>query len=545
MGQKAMSCDRQEVRVFPYEQSVLKELNPEGFSSLVDMFEEACTEFSERPAFTAIGQTLSFNEIDRLSRNFAAYLTGTEGLLPGQRIAIQLPNIIQYPVVAWGVLRAGLVLVNTNPLYTQRELLHQFIDAGVTALVCLVDLLPTLEQVIPQTAIEHVIVTNLFDLIEAQPAPRNTLPGIVTLPEAFALGEELVLPDLSTEINDIAMLQYTGGTTGVAKGAVLTHGNILASTRQSRAVVEIDKDKPDIVVAPMPLYHIYGFTVNIVSNFCSGGHSVLVPDPRDIGGMIDIMKAHPFTSLAGVNTLFVGLMQHPEFDTIDFSHVKGVIAGGAAMVEEIASEWKRRTGSEIYEGYGLSETAAALSCNSESQNQLGTVGRTMPYMEVKIINNAGETTANDVEGELLVRGPQVMHGYWQRPEATDEALDSEGWVRTGDIAVLQADGFIKICDRIKDMILVSGFNVYPNEIEAVVCTHPDVVECAAVGIPDDKSGEAVKLYVVSRNSALDQDRLRSFCREQLTGYKVPRVVEFRKELPKSNVGKILRRDLRD
>jgi long-chain acyl-CoA synthetase len=540
-----MARSTQEVRFFPYEQAVLKELNPEGYTSLVDMFEAACAKFPERPAFTAIGQTLNFADIDRLSRDFAAYLVGPAGLVPGQRIAIQLPNLNQYPIVAWGVLRAGLVLVNTNPLYTQRELLHQFTDAGVTALVCLVELLPTLEQVVPQTDIEQVIVTNIFDLMEAQPAPQSTLSGLVTLPEAFALGAQLALPDPSTGLNDIAMLQYTGGTTGVAKGAVLTHGNILASTRQSGAIVEIDEDKPDIVIAPMPLYHIYGFTMNIVSTFCAGGHSVLVPDPRDIGGMIEIMKAHPFTALAGVNTLFVGLMQHPEFDAIDFSHVKGVIAGGAALVEDIASEWKRRTGSEIYEGYGLSETASALTCNSEDRRQLGTVGHPMPFMEVKIVSDTGETMAAGVEGELLVRGPQVMHGYWQRPEATDEALDSDGWFSTGDIAVMQPDGFIKICDRVKDMILVSGFNVYPNEIEGVVYTHPDVVECAAVGIPDEKSGEAVKLYVVSSNPALDQEGLRSFCREQLTAYKVPRMVEFRKELPKSNVGKILRRELRE
>ena len=534
-----------EVKVFPYEQAVLEELNPEGYTSLVGMFEQACGQFPERPAFTAIGQTLTFAEIDRLSRDFAAWLLGPAGLVSGQRVAIQLPNLCQYPIVAWGILRAGLVLVNTNPLYTQRELLHQFTDAGVTALVCLADLLPTLEQVVPKTGIERVVVTNVFDLMEAQPAPDSALPGLVTLPEALAQGASCELPQRGTTLNDIAMLQYTGGTTGVAKGAVLTHGNILASSRQSGAIVELDPEQPDIVIAPMPLYHIYGFTMNIVGTFCAGGHSVLIPDPRDIGSMIETMKGHRFTALAGVNTLFVGLMQHPEFDAIDFSHVKGVIAGGAALVEEIASEWKRRTDSDIYEGYGLSETASALTCNSEEFRQLGTVGKPMPYMQVKIVGQQGEALHNGEEGELLVRGPQVMHGYWQRPEASAEALDAEGWFRTGDIAIMQEDGFIRICDRVKDMILVSGFNVYPNEIEAVVYTHPDVVECAAVGIADEKTGEAVKLYVVSGNSELDQESLRKFCREQLTAYKVPRFVEFQTELPKSNVGKILRRELRD
>ena len=534
-----------DVKVFPYEQAVLEELNPEGYTSLVGMFEQACGQFPERPAFTAIGQTLTFAEIDRLSRDFAAWLVGPAGLVSGQRVAIQLPNLCQYPIVAWGILRAGLVLVNTNPLYTQRELLHQFTDAGVTALVCLADLLPTLEQVVPKTGIERVVVTNVFDLMAAQPAPDSALPGLVTLPEALAQGAQCELPQPGTTLNDIAMLQYTGGTTGVAKGAVLTHGNILASSRQSGSIVEIDPEQPDIVIAPMPLYHIYGFTMNIVGTFCAGGHSVLIPDPRDIGSMIETMKAYPFTALAGVNTLFVGLMQHPEFDAVDFSHVKGVIAGGAALVEEIASEWKQRTGSDIYEGYGLSETASALTCNSEAFRQLGTVGKPMPYMQVKIVGRHGETLDNGEEGELLVRGPQVMHGYWQRPEATAEALDAEGWFRTGDIAIAQEDGFIRICDRVKDMILVSGFNVYPNEIEGVVYAHPDVVECAAVGVADEKTGEAVKLYVVSSNSELDQESLRNFCREQLTAYKVPRFVEFQTELPKSNVGKILRRELRD
>lgn len=535
----------QTVRVFPYEQAILRELNDAGYASLVDMFDEACREFSGRPAFTAIGQTLTFADIERHSRDFAAYLLGPAGLVVGQRIAIQLPNLCQYPIVAWGALRAGLILVNTNPLYTPRELLHQFTDAGVSAVVCLVDLLPTLEQVVPKTAIERVIVTNVFDLIEAQPGPATSLPNLLTLPQALAEGAKYYLPEPGTRLNDIAMLQYTGGTTGPAKGAVLTHGNILASTRQSGTLVEFDPGQPDVVIAPMPLYHIYGFTMNVIGTFCAGGHSVLIPDARDIGAMIETMKHWPFTALAGVNTLFVSLLRHAEFDAVDFSHLKGVIAGGAALVQDIATQWKQRTGSEIFEGYGLSETASALTCNSQENRQLGTVGKRLPWMEVTIVGSDGLTLPDGEEGELLVRGPQVMHGYWQRPEATDEALDSEGWFRTGDIAVQQADGFIRLCDRLKDMILVSGFNVYPNEVESVVYSHPDVVECAAVGVVDEKSGEAVKLYVVSSNPELDTQSLRSFCREHLAGYKVPRFVEFRAELPKSNVGKILRRELRD
>ena len=377
-----MSGNQQALKLFPYEQAILQELNAGGFDNLVQMFEQTCAEFARRPAFTAIGQTLTFADIERHSRDFAAYLLGPAGLEPGQRVAIQLPNLCQYPIVAWGILRAGLVLVNTNPLYTQRELLHQFTDAGVTALVCLADLLPTLEQVVPQTDIEQVIVTNIFDLMEAQPAPVSEIPGLITLPAALTAGAHCALPDRGMTLNDIAMLQYTGGTTGVAKGAILTHGNILASTVQSGALVEADPQNPDIVIAPMPLYHIYGFTMNIVGTFCMGGHSVLIPDPRDIDSMIETMKSYPFTAMAGVNTLFVGLMRHPHFDHIDFTRVKGVIAGGAALVEEIAAEWKQRTGSDIFEGYGLSETASALTCNSEENRQLGTVGKRLPWMEV-------------------------------------------------------------------------------------------------------------------------------------------------------------------
>ncbi|MEH6590397.1 MAG: AMP-binding protein [Halioglobus sp.] len=539
-----MPAIHDDLKLFPYEQEMLKQLNDKGYTSLVDMFEQACSDYAGNPAFTAIGQTLTFAEIERHSRNFAAYLLNDCALQSGDRIAIQLPNLLQYPIVAWGALRAGLVVVNTNPLYTARELKHQFNDSGARVLVALADLLPVLEGVVNATGIEKVIVSNVFDMMEAQPLPETTLDNAITLPETLALGAKSELPPTQPEMNHVALLQYTGGTTGPAKGAVLTHGNVYASAEQSGEYVEIDPANPEIVIAPMPLYHIYGFSMNVVSNFSAGGHSILIPDPRDAGAMLEVMKQYPFTALAGVNTLFVSLMAHPEFDNVDFSHVKGVISGGAALVEEIASEWQTRTGTDIYEGYGLSETAATLTCNRPDARQLGTVGKTMPCMEVKLIDSDGNEVAQDEEGELLVRGPQVMHGYWGRPEATYEALDKDGWFSTGDIAVLQNDGFIKICDRLKDMILVSGFNVYPNEIEGVVYTHPDIIECAAIGIADEKSGEAVKLFVVSNNPALNETTLREFCRRELTGYKVPRFIEFRDDLPKSNVGKILRKDLR-
>lgn len=531
--------------MFPFEQEMLAQLNTEAYGSLVDMFLHSCRDHADRIAFTALGQDISYAQVESMSAAFAAYLANDCGLCKGERIAIQLPNIAQYPIVAWGALRAGLVIVNTNPLYTPRELEHQFNDSGATTLVVMAELLPQVEDIVPRTTIERVISTSVIDLLEAQPAPQTILPNLITLPEALAVGAGSEVPAVALSMNDIALLQYTGGTTGPAKGAVLTHGNIFASTQQSGAVVEIDPEHPEIVIAPMPLYHIYGFTMNVVSTFCGGGHSVLIPDPRDIDAMIAVMKEYPFTAMAGVNTLFVSLLQHPGFDEIDFSHVKGIISGGAALVEEIANEWFERTGSEIFEGYGLSETAATLTCNSPGSRQLGTVGKPMVSMEMKIVDDSGAMLATGEEGELLVRGPQVMHGYWSRPDATAESLDSDGWFRTGDIALVQEDGFVKICDRLKDMILVSGFNVYPNEIEGVVYTHPDVVECAAVGVPDQKRGEAVKLYVVSSNPKLDEEDLRSFCREQMTAYKVPGFVEFRTDLPKSNVGKILRRELRE
>lgn len=540
-----MSTTSIDVKTFPYEQAMLAELNTEGFTSLVDMFDRACEQYPDRVAFTAMGQDHSFADIERLSRAFAVWLLNDAGLAPGTRIAIQLPNITQYPIVAWGVFRAGMVIVNTNPLYTARELEHQFNDSGATVLVALTELLPQIEVVLPQTGIDQVICTSIFDLIEPQPCPVSTLSGLISLPEVLQAGEGKALPETVADMNSVALLQYTGGTTGPAKGAVLTHGNIFASTQQAAHAADLDEHAVEIMIGPMPLYHIYGFTMNVVSTFCGGGQSVLIPDPRNIDELIKVMKQYPFTAMAGVNTLFVSMMQHPEFDEIDFSKVKGVIAGGAALVEEIASEWFERTGSQIFEGYGLSETAATLTGNTRQERQLGTVGKPMISMEIKVVNDAGETLGSDEEGELLVRGPQVMHGYWNRPDATEECLDHEGWFRTGDIARVQTDGFVKICDRLKDMILVSGFNVYPNEIEGVVYTHPDVIECAAIGVPDPKSGEAVKLYVVTSNTALTEDALKTFCREQLTAYKIPRFIEFSKELPKSNVGKILRRELRD
>jgi long-chain acyl-CoA synthetase len=530
-----------------YSERELAKLNVNNYSSLIELFDETCAEHAHKPAFSCIGQVLTFADIEQKSRAFAAWLLTAGGLSKGDRIAVQLPNLNQYPIVAWGALRAGLTLVNTNPLYTEREQVHQFTDSGAKALVVLSDLLPMTEKVVPQTGIKTVIATHVFDLIEPQPRPESSLPNLISLPEVLAAGAQMELPKSAITMSDIAVLQYTGGTTGVAKGAVLSHGNLFAGSQQSASAIEVDEDssESDIVISPMPLYHVYGFTVNVIGNFLAGGLSVLIPDPRDMDGLVNTMKQYRFTALAGVNTLLSGLMRHPDFDSIDFSAVKGTIAGGAALVKEIADEWQRRTNSQIFEGYGLSETSSALTCNSPENNQLGTVGKPLISMEVKVVDEDSNTLAVGAEGELLVRGPQVLQGYWQRPEATAEVLDADGWFRTGDVAIIQQDGFIRIVDRLKDMVLVSGFNVYPNEIEDVVYTHPDIIEAAVVGVPDPKTGEAVKLFVVSTNPDLTEAEVRSFCREHLTAYKVPKTVEFQVELPKSNVGKILRRELRD
>ena len=523
----------------------LNELNDQNFISLVDAFNQACEAFVDRPAFTCIGQVLSFTDIEVQSRHFGAFLTGSCGLVKGDRIAVQLPNLNQFPIVVWGALRAGLTVVNTNPMYTAREQLHQFNDSGAKALVVLSDLLPITEQVVPNTAIETIIVTSAIDLLQAQPTPKSALNNLISLPEALALGASLDLPNVQLSMDDLAVLQYTGGTTGPAKGAVLTHGNVFAGMRMSKLSVPLEGPEDVILIAPMPLYHIFGFTMNLIGGFVDGSHSVLVSDPRNINGLVGLLKQYKFTSMASVNTLLQGLMMHPEFDQIDFSGVKGVIAGGTALVKEIADEWRSRTGSQIFEGYGLSETTAVLTCNTPDNNRLGTVGIAMVAQEIKLIDDQGNTTPNGERGEICVRGAQVMQGYWQRPEATAEAIDPEGWFRTGDIGIMSDDGFVSIVDRLKDMVIVSGFNVYPNEIEDVVYSHPDIIECAVVGVPDAKTGEAVKLFVVSTNPDLTEEALVVFCREQLTAYKVPRLIEFRDDLPKSPVGKILRRELRD
>lgn len=521
-----------------------KELGRTDVSSLIAAFVEASQKHGDEDAYIGLGKPISFKAVEALSRDFAACLLNDCGLEKGDRIAIQLPNLVQYPIVAWGALRAGLTVVNTNPLYTDRELLYQFNDSGVKALVVLQDNLPRVEAIIAETAIETVIATHVTDMLDPQPRSDSSIANLWTLHEALDRGCQTPLPDIVFELEDLALLQYTGGTTGPPKGAMLSHGNVLSACLMSPLSFGADMTEREIGIAPMPMYHIYGFTVNLVAGFLNGGCSVLVPNPRDADALIQIMKGYPFTSFAGVNTLFTTLMQHPDFDSIDFSHLRWTISGGAATVPEVANEWQEKTGALIHEGYGLSETVAMATVNTLTSREMGTIGPAMVGTELKIVDADGNTLANGKEGELLIRGPQVMQGYWQREEATAAVINEDGWFRSGDIAVIQDNGHVRIVDRLKDMVLVSGFNVYPNEIENVVYGHPDVIECAVVGVPDDTTGEAVKLYAVTGNAALGAAELQDYCRQKLAAYKIPKHVVFKDELPKSNVGKILRRELR-
>jgi len=538
---------------FNFSRKQVDAINVEHYTSVLDLFERACAEFAHKIAFSCLGQDITFRQIDEMSGKFAAYLRGAAGLQHGDRVAIQLPNLIQYPVAAWGILRAGLVLVNTNPLYTERELRHQFQDSGAKAAVMLSDFVAAAEQVIPDTDIKLVITTNALDMMEPQPTPAHNLDQsvmLLSLPAAISLGGGKDSGGRPSQIrptlNDLAVLQYTGGTTGVAKGAMLTHGNIISCIAQGRNhFAEHNRESETrLLIAPLPIYHIFGFTLYLCGNFSSGGRSMLIPNPRDLDGLLDVMRSVPFTEFAAVNTMLVGLMANRKFDAVDWSNLKWTIAGGAALVPNVAKEWERRTDSKLIEGYGLSETTANLTLNSPAARRIGSSGQAVGFQEIKLMDSSGMPVADGEEGELWVRGPQVMMGYWQCPEATDEAINAEGFFKTGDVVVRLDKGFYKIVDRIKDMVLVSGFNVYPNEIEHVITSHRDVLECAVVGVVDDRTGEAVKAFVVRRNSDLTETALREFCRTDLTAYKVPKHIAFRDELPKSNVGKILRRELR-
>ncbi len=519
------------------------EINASGYKNLIEAFLKACKDHANEDAFICMGSALSFRDLDLMSEKVSRFLSDKSGLNPGDRVVVQLPNIMQFPIVAWGVLRAGMVLVNANPLYTNREVKHIIADSGAKAMVAIEEVSEQLYPAIEGSSVTQLITTKFFDMNDHAALPP--LAGVEISPLSQILGEEYAAPDVALEqsFDDLAMIQYTGGTTGEPKGAMLTQGNIYASAELSASVLEEDAER-DIVIAPMPLYHIYGFSVNVVGLALRGGCSVLVPDPRNTDDRVNTMSSHRFASFAGVNTIFVSLLDHPEFKNVDFSACKGVIAGGAALVPDVAQRWKAITGVDIYEGYGLTETCAALSCNSPSSRKLGTVGHPLPWQEVKIVNLDGDALPVGEEGEVLVRGPHVMMGYWKNEKATKACLDDDGWLSTGDIGLIEPDGHLKIVDRLKDMVLVSGFNVYPNEVEAVLYEHEGIAEAAVIGVKDEKTGEAVKAFVTLNNPSLSESEIRDYCRGKLAAYKVPKFVEVCDDLPKSNVGKILRKALR-
>lgn len=539
-----------------------------AYKSVIEVFERSCKKFADRPAFSNMGVTLTYAELERYSAAFAGYLQAHTDLAPGDRIAVQMPNVLQYPIAVFGAMRAGLIVVNTNPLYTPREMRHQFKDSGARALVYMNLFGSKVQEVLPDTDLQYLIEAKMGDLMPTakgwlvntvvrkvkKMVPDYSLPQAISFKSALRLGRGQAIRPLNVSLDDIAVLQYTGGTTGLAKGAMLTHGNLVANMQQARACLgqfgddghPLLREGQEVMIAPLPLYHIYAFTANCMCMMVTGNHNVLITNPRDIGGFIKELKNWRFSLLLGLNTLFVALMDHPDFRTVDFSHLKVTNSGGTALVKATAERWKQLTGCSITEGYGLTETSPVASANPYgNKSRLGTVGLPVPGTLMKVVNDDGVEQPLGERGELCIKGPQIMKGYWNKPEATAEVLDSEGWFKSGDIAVIDPDGFVRIVDRKKDMIIVSGFNVYPNEIEDVVMAHPKVANCAVIGVPDERSGEAVKLFVVARETGVSVEELKAYCKENFTGYKIPKHIVLRESLPMTPVGKILRRELRD
>ncbi|MGO4002367.1 MULTISPECIES: long-chain-fatty-acid--CoA ligase FadD2 [Pseudomonas] len=539
-----------------------------AYQSVIEVFERSCKKFADRPAFSNMGVTLTYADLERYSAAFAGYLQSQTDLVPGDRIAVQMPNVLQYPIAVFGALRAGLIVVNTNPLYTAREMRHQFKDSGARALVYLNMFGQKVQEVLADTEIQYLIEAKMGDLMPTakgwlvntlvdkvkKMVPAYDLPQAISFKTALRLGRGQGIKPLQAGLDDIAVLQYTGGTTGLAKGAMLTHGNLVANMQQARACLgqfgrdgqPLLREGQEVMIAPLPLYHIYAFTANCMCMMVTGNHNVLITNPRDIAGFIKELKNWRFSALLGLNTLFVALMDHPDFKTLDFSSLKLTNSGGTALVKATAERWAQLTGCRITEGYGLTETSPVACTNPYGDlSRLGTVGIPVPGTTLKVINDDGVEQALGERGELCIKGPQIMKGYWLKPEATAEVLDAEGWFKSGDIGVIDPDGFVRIVDRKKDMIIVSGFNVYPNEIEDVVMAHPKVANCAVIGVPDDRSGEAVKLFVVAREAGVSLEELKAYCKENFTAYKVPKHIVLRESLPMTPVGKILRRELRD
>ncbi|MDR3446638.1 AMP-binding protein [Dyella sp.] len=543
-----------------YPEGVPPQIDVNQYASVAAVVEEAFERFRQRPAFASFGKVLNYGQIDELSRQFAGYLTGELKLSKGDRIAIMMPNVLQYPIALFGALRAGLVVVNTNPMYTARELRHQLEDAGAKAIVVLDNFASTLQQVIGETKVEHIITTGIGDLLGAKGmvinfvlkhvkkmVPAYSLPHAVHFTDALSRGAPHPLLKVELGHDDLAFLQYTGGTTGVAKGAMLSHGNMVANMMQAGAWIGKNaKPGEEIIITALPLYHIFSLTANGLVFMRLGGLNWLITNPRDMPGFVKELKKSKFTALTGVNTLFNGLLNTPGFAELDFSRLHLSLGGGMAVQRAVAERWKKVTGCTLAEAYGLTETSPAACINPlDLKDYNGSIGLPIPSTDVAIWSEDNQPLPIGQVGELMVHGPQVMKGYWQRPDETVKVLGADGWLHTGDIARMDESGYIYIVDRKKDMILVSGFNVYPNEVEDVVMQHPGVAEVAAVGVPDEHSGEVVKLFVVRKDPNLTVEALKKFCHDNLTGYKRPKIIEFRDSLPKSNVGKILRRELRD
>lgn len=544
-----------------YPAGIAAQIDPDEFPNIQAVLKQSCQRFADKPAFSNLGKTLTYGELYTLSGAFAAWLQQHTDLKPGDRIAVQLPNVLQYPVAVFGAMRAGLIVVNTNPLYTAREMEHQFKDSGAKALVCLANMAHLAEKVVPKTQVKHIIVTEVADLLPPlkrllinsvikyvkKMVPAYHLPSAVRFNDALALGKGQPVTEANPQADDVAVLQYTGGTTGVAKGAMLTHRNLVANMLQCRALMGSNlQEGCEILITPLPLYHIYAFTFHCMAMMLIGNHNVLISNPRDLSAMVKELGKWKFTGFVGLNTLFVALCNSDAFRALDFSALKITLSGGMALQLSVAERWRTVTGCAICEGYGMTETSPVAAVNPAQANQVGTIGIPVPSTLCKIVDDAGNELPLGEVGELCVKGPQVMKGYWQREEATAEILDSDGWLKTGDIALIQPDGYMRIVDRKKDMILVSGFNVYPNELEDVLAAVPGVSQCAAISIPDEKSGELIKVFVVVKpGMTVTKEQVMEHMRANLTGYKVPRQVEFRDTLPTTNVGKILRRELRD
>lgn len=554
-----MSLERPWLQSYP--KGVPAEIDVNEFHSVSAVFDTSVAKFRDRPAYSSFGKVLTYGETDALVEQFAAYLLGELQLKKGDRVALMMPNCLQYPVATFGVLRAGLTVVNVNPLYTARELKHQLVDSGAAVLVVVDNFCDTVQQVIADTPIKQVVTTGLGDMLGAKGivvnfvlkyikkmVPNYSLRGAIRFNQALKLGSRHTLPKVEIDHDDVAFLQYTGGTTGVAKGAMLTNRNLVANMQQASAWISasgIEMGK-EVIITALPLYHIFALTANGLVFMKFGGCNYLITNPRDMKGFVKELKATRFTAITGVNTLFNGLLNTPGFDEVDFSSLKVTLGGGMAVQRAVAERWKKVTGVTLVEAYGLTETSPAACINPLNLAEYnGAIGLPIPSTDACVKDDAGKTLAAGEVGELCIKGPQVMKGYWQRPEDTAQAVDAEGWLHTGDMARMDEQGFFYIVDRKKDMILVSGFNVYPNEVEDVIAMMPGVLEVAAVGVPDEKSGEVVKVVIVKKDPNLTAEMVKEHARANLTGYKHPRIVEFRKELPKTNVGKILRRELRD